>query len=55
METREGCRSSHKAEVPSLLCCSVSAGAAAGFKGDRGTESFTATTPGGRTRQKKHV
>lgn len=55
METRGGCRSLPKAEFPpSVPCCSVSAGTAGGFRGDKGTESFTAATPvdGIKTRQK---
>lgn len=55
METRGGCRSLPKAEFPpSVPCCSVSAGAAEGLSGDKGTESFTATTPGeGKQRDRK--
>lgn len=52
METRGGCGSLPKVEFPpSVLCCSVSVGAAEGLGGDKGTESFTATTPGEGKRQ----
>lgn len=52
METRGVCRSLPKAEFPpSVPCCSVSVGAAEGLRGDKGTESFTATTPGEEERE----
>lgn len=46
METR-GCKSLPEAEFPaSVLCCSASADPAEDLRGDKGTESFTAATPG---------